>query len=437
MLKRVPKEEIRLGMFVHSLEGNWLDHPFWRTKFLLQDPDDLEALRASNIAAILIDEEKGTPACGDAPGTEVAGAVAPPAELDACAPAPQRAPVRPAPRSAPAPAPLAAVPRDRSPCGFAEEYDRAAALAEHSRRAVRKLFGQARLGKPVDLIKVAPVVEEIAASVDRNPSAMITVTRLRDKDEYTYLHSVAVCALMVNLARYMGMEDARVREAGLAGLLHDIGKVAVPAAVLNKPGGLTEQEYSIVRRHPERGRQLLDAAHHSEIVRDVCLHHHEKMDGTGYPDGLKGEEISIFARMCAVCDVYDAITSNRPYKEAAAAAESISNMFRWGGHFDPKVLAAFIRSVGIYPVGTLVRLQSDRLGVVIDQCRSDSVRPIVHVFYCIATRARLPGYDLDLSKEAARDRIVGREEPAKWGFASWESHWLSFVRASGGRAEAA
>jgi hypothetical protein len=134
------------------------------------------------------------------------------------------------------------------------------------------------------------------------------------------------------------------------------------------------------------------------------------------------------ARMAAVCDVYDAVTSNRPYKKAAGAADTMSDMFSWRGHFDDKVMAAFIRSVGIYPVGSLVRLHSDRLGLVTDQCRSDLTRPKLRVFYCIKTRTRIQPYDLDLLRDRDGDRIVSREDPMRWGFAAWDTHWTDLIR---------
>jgi putative nucleotidyltransferase with HDIG domain len=260
---------------------------------------------------------------------------------------------------------------------------------------------------------------------------------MRSKDEYTYYHSIAVCALMVNLARQLGFDDEGAREAGLAGLLHDFGKIAVPDTLLKKPDSLTSIEFGLVRQHVERGHQLLRSNGYSDAVCDACLHHHERIDGTGYPHGLKGKEIGLHARMTAVCDVYDAITSRRPYREAAGPAESLASMFKWTGHFDPDVLAAFIRSIGIYPVGSLVRLKSDRLALVIDQAKDDSMRPTVRIFFSIAGRARVPAVDLDLSAEGVDDAIVSREDPVKWGFSNWESRWTALIRAAPVEAAAA
>jgi putative nucleotidyltransferase with HDIG domain len=283
---------------------------------------------------------------------------------------------------------------------------------------------------------VIPVVEDITSSVDRNATALISITRIRSKDEYTYHHSIAVCALMVNLARQLGQSDEMAREAGMAGLLHDFGKVAIPDTLLKKPGALSEVEFALVRQHVERGHQILSANGYSDTVVDACLHHHERIDGSGYPHGLKGDAISLTARMAAVCDVYDAITSRRPYREAEGPAESLSNMYRWTGHFDENVLAAFIRSLGIYPVGSLVRLRSNRLALVVDQGTDDTMNPVVRIFYCIAARKRVSVSDLDLSARAGEDAIIAREDPLKWGFSHWDSQWTQLIR-SGARAGAA
>ncbi len=229
---------------------------------------------------------------------------------------------------------------------------------------------------------------------------------------------------MVSLARQLGLDEDAVSEAGLAGLLHDVGKMVMPTAVLNKPGALTDAEFAVMRSHPERGHALLLAAGSLPAsALDVCLHHHEKFDGSGYPFRLAGENISLFARMGAVCDVYDAITSNRPYKKAWNPAESLARMAQWTGHFDTQIFHAFVRSVGIYPLGSLVRLESGRLGVVIDQHPEKLTEPLVRVFFSAKAKMPIQQLDLDLSRRNANDRIVGREDPAQWGFNNLDDFW--------------
>lgn len=294
------------------------------------------------------------------------------------------------------------------------------------------MFQDARLGKVIEAEGAHALVNEIAASVERHPSAIISLARLKTADEYTYLHSVAVCALMIALARQIGLEESLVREAGVAGLLHDIGKMSVPLDVLNKPGRLDDSEFATVREHPRRGADILrEGRQVSALVLDVCLHHHEKLDGTGYPHGLSGDQISLFARMGAICDVYDAITSDRPYKTGWDPAESLQRMARWcGGHLDGALFQSFVRCLGIYPVGSLVRLQSERLAVVVEQS-SELLLPIVKVFYSTRTKSALPVELIDLSKQKYYERILGRESPEKWGFRNLEALWCNLDRRRG------
>lgn len=430
MLRRLSREDVRLGMYIHSLEGPWFDHPFWRTRFLLTDPADLQALQESGVAVVVVDESRSEAKAAigrsDLLREELQRAAAEAAEtVEAVKPEPPKTerprPVRVAAPPVPKPLP--------EPCSVGEEVARAAETVDRSKKVVRDLLNEVRLGRPAEVAKAIPVVEDITASVDRNPHALVSISRMRTKDEYTWYHSISVCALMVNLARQMGFNEAAVREAGLAGLLHDFGKVIVPDSVLKKPDTLTDVEFAMIREHPERGYTALRASGYSDVVTDVCLHHHERIDGAGYPHKLKGDQISAEAKMAAICDVYDAVTSRRPYKAPAGPAESLAGMFQTKGHFDDAILAAFVRSVGIYPVGSLVRLKSDRLALVAGQDEADTMRPLVRVFYCIKNRARIPAQDLDLAQDRD-DSIVSREEPVKWGFTAWESQWTALIRST-------
>jgi putative nucleotidyltransferase with HDIG domain len=238
------------------------------------------------------------------------------------------------------------------------------------------------------------------------------------------MHSVAVCALMVSLARQLGLEDEQIRQAGLAGLLHDVGKMMIPMDILNKPGKLNDTEFELIKSHPAEGYKILGESNGiGEIALDVCLHHHEKIDGKGYPDRLTDTEISLYAKMGAVCDVYDAITSNRPYKNGWEPAESIRKMAEWKGHFDVAVFQAFVKSIGIYPVGSLVKLESNRLGVIIEQTEKSLLTPIVKVFFSIKSNGRIVPEMLDLSKPASKDKIVSHEDPQKWGIRDLHELW--------------
>ena len=284
------------------------------------------------------------------------------------------------------------------------------------------------MGKAMDAEHCLPLVADIADSVERNPGAIVSLARLKTSDDYTFMHSVAVCALMVSLGRQLGLGEADCREAGLAGLVHDLGKALMPPDVLNKPGALTSEEFAIMKGHPEAGhRMLLEGKGVGEVPLDVCLHHHEKVNGKGYPHGLKGDEISLFARMGAVCDVYDAITSNRPYKAGWDPADSIQKMAQWAkdGHFDERIFQAFVKSIGIYPTGSLVKLKSGRLAVVVEQGSASLLKPVVKVFYSTKASEPLVPQLLDLGRSS--DEIVSREVPSAWGFKNLDELWLQQV----------
>jgi putative nucleotidyltransferase with HDIG domain len=305
-----------------------------------------------------------------------------------------------------------------------EERARAKQVISSSKKAVASMFGDARMGKAIKAEAAMQFVDDIAASVLRNEGALISLVRLKTKDDYTYMHSVAVCALMVALANELGLSEAETKQAGLAGLLHDIGKAAIPMDVLNKPGALTDDEFTLVKLHPERGHAMLvQASITDSVTLDVCLHHHEKVNGSGYPHKLKADEISLFAKMGAVCDVYDAITSNRPYKAGWEPGVSLQRMAQWADHFDDVVFKAFVKSVGIYPIGSMVKLKSGRLAVVIDQSPKSLLTPILKVFFSTKSNMRLPLEVLDLSSPSANDSIVGHESPALWGIHDVDKLW--------------
>jgi putative nucleotidyltransferase with HDIG domain len=312
-----------------------------------------------------------------------------------------------------------------------EEAARAAKICAKSKQAVVSMFQEARMGNAIDAKDCAPLVEEISNSVMRNPGALISLARLKTADDYTYMHSVAVCALMIALSRQLGLDEEQTRQAGLAGLLHDLGKAMVPNAILNKPGKLTDEEFAEIKKHPAYGHKALLAGNGiPEIALDVCLHHHEKVDGSGYPKGLKADQITLFSKMGAVCDVYDAITSNRPYKAGWDPAESLRKMAEWAkGHFDEAVFQAFVKSLGIYPVGSLIRLDSGRLGVVIEQSEKSLLAPKVKVFFSTKSNVRIKPEVVDLSRPGAQEKIAGREDPAKWNIPDLDELWAGAAAA--------
>ena len=390
-------------MFIQGFEGSWFDHPFWRTRFVLTKERDLERVRESSVAAVFIDDERG---------------VAPNPRIEISRPAADwQPPSRPTPyihsRS---------VPAQRPTDTFASSYTRALKVFGRSKRAVTAMYSDVRLGKAVKAEKLVPLVDEITTSIDQNPQAFLSIAQLKSRHEYHYMHSVAVCALMINLGRELRFSEAAVRDAGMAGLLHDIGKAVMPAEVLDKPGELTPDEFDIMKTHPVRGRELLarsSGVSHNAL--DVCLHHHERFDGSGYPDALPADRITIFSRMAALCDVYDAVTSERCYKRPWTPVEAVQTMRGWSGHFDPDMFELFVKSVGIYPAGALVRLKSGRTAVVIGENPDDPSKPPL---FSMPDENSPQAERIDLGS----DEIVGMESEETLAIEDWGTKRTALIK---------
>ncbi|MBL8434100.1 MAG: HD-GYP domain-containing protein [Zoogloea sp.] len=397
MLKKIPVSRLRPGMFIQELCGDWMSHPFWRAQFKLSGDADLRRIVESGILHVYIDTDRGLDDVEAVAADEVKASVE--QEIVAALSAPDdtvlRVPVR-------------------------EEIARARKVHEQAHQVVRSMMGDVRLGKAVSLEDAEPVVEAITGSVLRNSGALLGLIGITNKDDYTFLHSVSVCTLMIAFGRSLGLAGDDLRQGGIGGLLHDIGKMKVPDAVLNKPGRLTDAEFDLIKRHPGDGHAvLLETQGIGAVPLDITRHHHERLDGSGYPDRLAGDAISTMARMAAIVDVYDAITADRCYHKGMPAAEALRKMWEWSSaHFDQKLLQAFMRCVGIYPVGSLVRLESGRLGVVTEQNEASLLTPRLRVFFSTRSNGYIKPELVDLGRKfgsGGGDRIVSAEVPEKWG----------------------
>lgn len=407
MLKKVHVSRIRLGMFIHRLEGDWLDHPFWKTRFVLKTERDLQKLRDSVIKEVWIDPDQGL---------DVEPETAPP--TSASPPAPQAVQVPIEPES------TEQLPLDRPTADLESEMGKASAIVRRAKQSVAQLFALAKEGEAPSQDASRSLADEVSESVMRHPGALVSLSRLKAQDDYVYLHSLAVSAMMVALARQTGMDEERCRLAGLAGLLHNVGMAMVPSEIIRKKGKLTDEETFVVRAHPVQGYEMLKSSGDCpKEVLETCLHHHERWDGAGYPFGLEGEAIPVFARMCAICDAYDAITSNRSYRSGWDPGESIAQMASWSGQFDQELFNAFVRSMGLYPTGSLVRLQSQKLAVVVDQHPQSQSTPVVKVFYSLRSQMHIPPERVDLGHPSCRDRIIAREPAADWSKLGLDSLW--------------
>lgn len=382
MKKKINVSDVRLGMYIDSLCGNWINHPFWRKAFLLDQQKDMDALLVCGTKELWIDTDLGV---------DVGGDIEPEGHTpDQAAATQKRIEVEP-------------------PVVLVDELKRARKIHAQCRIAVTELFKMACNKEEFNLDSALILVDEIRRSTARNKNAFLSLTRPKNKEDYLCLHSIANCALMIMLGRQMEMDHETIITIGLAGLLLDIGNVGLPAKLINKPDKLSTEEYDTVKSHPRRGWEMLKDRRLDNIVMDVCLHHHERMDSKGYPDGLPVDSLSLFARMAAICDTYDSLVSDCYYRRGISPAKAIREMAKWQeGQFDKEVFHAFVRTMGIYPFGTLVKLKSGRVAMVEEQSNKSLSAPIVRVFFSTNINEPIFQEFVDLSK--VQDTIISVEE---------------------------
>lgn len=392
MLKKIRTEALRPGMYIHELDCGWIDHPFLRNRFSVTSEAQVQKVAAAGVREVYIDTTRGDDV-DDAPTADEARAALD-REMVAAALAPATAPRVPA----------------------AGEMPQARRVLGAATTIVRKVMADTRLGHQVEVEAVGQAVERLTGSILRNRGALLSLCRMKTKDDYTFLHSVSVGALLIAFCRDMGTGADAMRDAGIGGMLHDIGKVRVPEGVLNKPGRLTDGEFAAMKLHVVHSRRMLEATPGIPVAAiEVAGLHHERHDGSGYPDGLAGDAIARIGQMAAICDVYDAITSDRVYHKGLQPTAALRKIFEWSRfHFNPELTQAFLRCIGIYPVGALVMLESGRLALVVDQHEGSLLQPLVRVIFHARAGHYLPPEDLDLARPGCCDRIVRHEAPADW-----------------------
>ncbi|RYD29333.1 MAG: HD-GYP domain-containing protein [Lysobacteraceae bacterium] len=413
MRRRIRPDQVERGMFVDGFDGSWLAHPFWRAGFLVDSHSQRQSLRDAGVG-IIIDTAKGLDVAESHDGSPLPTQRAEqpiPLKSALSASHANRRPQATASKKLALPA--------RPAFGRADK-SRATALAERSTKVVKALFNDRRLGREVPPSLILPVVDDIVRTLEHNISAFISVTRLKDKDDETYRHSVAVCALMISLARATGAPASTIQAMGLAGLLHDIGKVMIDGAILTKKGDLTPDEMREIRRHPELGHALLATDGLPPVALDVCLHHHERLDGSGYPFGLAGDAVSQAARMAAICDVYEAMTTDRAYRKGMPPVAALAHMDGAPGEFDAQILFQFMRSIGVFPAEKLVRLRSNRLALVLRSNRTDRL-PVARAFYSTIEAEFINYEDVVLSESLSDEQAISPEDPTKWFLSEWSS----------------
>ncbi len=405
MIKKISVEQLEPGMCVHDFNHDWRDPCCqgkdpnrFRGPRMIQNEQAVRLVVDHGIKEVYIDTARGRDVEEALTAAEVEARLA--AQLAELGEEEEEGP-----------------PKET---GFNEEVVKAAVVKAQARKLVGNVLEDARMGKQVVLGEVKGVVREMAESMFRNPDAILSLSLIKQKDEYTFMHSVNVGVFLMSFCRAMEMNEEEIVDVGVGGTLHDIGKMRTPERILNKKGKLTDDEFAIMKQHATFSRRILEKTPGiSEISVHIAGQHHERYDGSGYPDRLKGDEINQFGQMAAIVDVYGAITSDRCYHKGNPPPLALKRMLDWSKHhFSLPLYQKFVQCVGIYPMGTLVRLENKLLGVVVRPNRDSLLHPVVKIIIDAKAGKRLQPKEVDLldfrGNNKAGYRIVGNEPPEKW-----------------------
>ena len=397
MKKKITVDQLKPGMFILDFNCSWFNHPFFGSSKQVKDKKTIEKIIKSGIREVYIDTNRGLDVFDAVTEEEVNNEVQ--TELNNII------------------EPVNNVIEDVEPVAVQEELVKATKIQNEAKVLVQDIMNDIRLGKQVKTEHVEPVVENMIYSIFRNKNALTSLARMKTANEYTFYHSVSVGIQMIAFGKHLGLDMNTLKAIGLGGLLHDIGKMKVPDKLLNKSGQLTKEEFLILKKHVEYGCAIVEETSGiNEAAMHVVAQHHERFDGSGYPYGLKGDEISTYGQMAAIVDIYDALTSDRCYRNKILPTDALRRIFEWGKfNFNGELVQKFIRCIGIYPVGTLVQLESGLIGVILEHNEKNLLEPIVRVVYDTKEDNYISApYDIDLSQPLngeVADKIVNHEPP--------------------------
>ncbi|MCT7358751.1 HD-GYP domain-containing protein [Thalassolituus pacificus] len=395
MIKKISVDQLKPDMYVSDLNCDWIPHHNFQKEGRIPDQSIIDEIRRRGIHEVYIDTARGLDAGDDAlTATEVDRNNQ--AALDKAA---------------------ALKPDHKARNGVQEELLKANKIHTQAKGLVSNVLKDVKLGRAIDVEAFDRLADGMVDSVLRNHNALACLGRIREKDNYLLEHSINLAVLMGIFAKSMKIDRETMHQTIVGAMLHDIGKVMIPDEVLHKPGKLSDDEFAIMRNHVVFSRELLKKTPGvSELTIKVAAQHHERIDGSGYPEGLHDCDICREGKMCAIADVYDAITADRVYHKGLPPTMALKKLLEWSGtHLDQTLVHRFIRSMGIYPVGSLVKLKSQRLAVVIEASESDQRLPLVKVIYSTSSQRYLPVEIIDLSKPTTQDEILQAVDPARFG----------------------
>ncbi len=394
MKKRIPVKSLKVGMYITDLNKDWKPHNnIKRSKGFIRSEAIIEKIKNLGITDIYIDTKKGKDHEDAIPIPEVDRENQ--KKLEAAG---------------------ELKPHSKPIVSLNDEMNVASKIHDEAIGLVNNVMEDVKLGQDIDIGSVDDLADNMLDSIFRNHHALTCLGCIRDKDSYLMEHSVNLSVLMSVYCRSMDMDRSIMHQTMVGALLHDIGKVMVPDEILHKPGKLSDHEFAEMKHHVVYGRDMLKAMEGvSELSLTTMAQHHERIDGSGYPEGLKGNEISQHGKMVAIVDVYDAITADRCYHKGMTPTLAIKKLLEWSdNHLDRELVNHFIRCIGIYPVGSLVLLESGRLGIVVESNEFDQRLPAIRVMYHTKFRSYIKTEVIDLAHPKVQDRIVKTVDPVDY-----------------------
>jgi putative nucleotidyltransferase with HDIG domain len=396
MIKKIKVEALQAGMFIHDLNSSWWAHPFAKNSFMVREDKVIQKIIKAGIREVYIDTQKGKDAVNQTT-LQQSDRVPPPLATHFVEDKVEK--VEPVP--------------------LRDEMVKAKSILIEAAEVVRNFMSGVQIGRPIDLPVVQKIVSDMVESIFRNEDALVCLSRIKEKDLYTFQHSISVSVLMISFARRMNFNNDVIIQIGTGGLLHDVGKMKVPVEILNKPGPLNDRELEIMKNHVVYGEEILARTSGlTPLSLRLVAEHHERVDGKGYPQGLQGDKISLIGQMGGIVDVFDALTSNRVYRSPMDPNEALKDLLqRSEDEFREELVHFFIKTIGVYPVGTLVRLKNKLLGVVVKQSAMGLLYPTVRILYDTHKQSFVSPWELNLfppEGENERFQIANPEPAGRW-----------------------
>ncbi|MGE0469299.1 MAG: HD-GYP domain-containing protein [Nitrospira sp.] len=383
MKKQIRIDELQLGMLVEQLDRSWLSTPFFRHRMTITSPQQIAQLKASGVQTLTVNFDAGE--VGDVSVLEQPSIDVP--EISASEEVESASPV----------------------ISFEEELPEARRVYQAAKTIVQNAMQDTRLGRAINVEAVNTVVADMTDSVLRNPDALSSLSRLKRFDEYTFYHSVNTSLLAMSLGRNLGFDRSMLHLAGVGTLLHDIGKMKIPLEVLNKPGRFEAHEMEIMKQHVLRGVEVLASTTGlGESYVQPALEHHERVNGDGYPHKRAKHDISQYGLITAIVDIYDAMTSDRCYHKGQPAHQALQLLYRLSleGHLDATLVQRFIQVVGVYPVGSVVELNTGEIAIVKQVNHHAPLLPMVVIVKGVGNTLLLRPQEYDLSLQETPHQTV-------------------------------